>query len=181
MGFPVPLFLLYYLLYIHLTTIGMSVVIEVKGTPITFPSTGESPNWAPAIIEFAQATADALVGAVGPYDVPPTVNNIPAFNIGTGPFSIPELSFSISLVRSVVISYSIILNKAGGTSSEAGTIISYFDSNNNPQWTLSRDYVGETYSDFSITSSGEVQLTIPSGYGYIDGKISFSAKALEQV
>lgn len=165
----------------------MSVIINVKGTPITFPSTGESPNWAPAVIEFAQATADALLGAVGPYDVPPTVNNIESANIGTGPFSIPELSFSVSLVRSVVISYSIILNITDimgvtiGTNSEAGTVISYYDSNNNPQWTLSRDYVGETYSEFSITSSGEVQLTIPSGYNYNSGKISFSAKALEQV
>lgn len=159
----------------------MSVIINVKGTPITFPSTGESPNWAPAVIEFAQATADALLGAVGPYDIPPTVIEITNSNVTAGTFNISELSFSVALVRSIVISYSIILNKAVGTNSESGNIMAYYDANNSPNWTLSRDYVGETFSDFNITNSGEVQLTIASGYGYIDGKISFSAKALEQV
>lgn len=157
----------------------MSVNINIKGTPITFPSTGESPNWAPSIIEFAEATAQAINAAVGPYDVPPTVIDIEAANIGTT-FNINELSFSTAVVRSVVISYSIILNKAVGTNSESGTVYGYYDVNNTPNWTVTRDYIGETYSTINIANDGDVELTISGSYGYTSGKMSFSAKALEQ-
>lgn len=158
----------------------MSVVINIKGTPIVFPSTGESPNWAPAMIEFAEATADAIDTAVSPYDVPATVVNIIQAQIGPT-FNISSLSFSTNVVRSVVISYSIILNKAVGTNSESGTVYAYYDLSNTPYWAVSRDYIGETYSDIGISNNGDVQLTISTAYGYTSGKISFSAKVLEQV
>jgi hypothetical protein len=157
----------------------MSVIINIKGTPIVFPSTGESPNWAPAITEFAEATASAIDSAVGPYDVSPTVLDITAANIGTT-FNINELSFSTAVVRSVVISYSIILNKSSGTNSESGTVYGYYDINNTPNWTVVRDYIGETYSTINIANDGDVELTISNSYGYTSGKISFSAKSLEQ-
>jgi hypothetical protein len=81
----------------------MSIQITIQGTVIDFPSSGQSPNWAPAIIEFAQAVEQALSGVVGPYDVSPQV-----IDIQNGiPGNILALSFASSVVRSVQIMYSV--------------------------------------------------------------------------
>lgn len=82
----------------------MSVVITIQGTVIEFPSSGQSPNWAPAVIEFAQAVEQALSGVAGDYDVSPQ-----AIDITNGASSTPitALSFPTSVVRSVIIRYSI--------------------------------------------------------------------------
>lgn len=38
----------------------MSIPISIKGTIIDFPSSGENPNWAPAVIQFAEAVSNAF-------------------------------------------------------------------------------------------------------------------------
>lgn len=152
----------------------MSVTITIKGTPIDFPSSGESPNWSPAVIQFAQAVEEALLSAVGPNDVPPQVFNILAPNQTGVP--VTNLSFSTSTVRAAYIKYSIIL-VGSSTTTEAGNIIVVYDGTD---WELTRDYVGDADCNFDITPIGQVEIDIPNVPGFVSGKLSFSAQALQQ-
>lgn len=152
----------------------MSVTITIKGTPIDFPSSGESPNWSPAVIEFAQAVEEVLLSAVGPYDVSPQVFNLVS---GGPPQPITNLSFSTVTVRAAYIKYSIMLI-GSSTTSEAGNIVALYNGSN---WNITtRDYVGEANCFFNITTAGQVQITVPTIPGFVSGKLSFSAQALQQ-
>lgn len=152
----------------------MSVTITIKGTPIDFPSTGESPNWAPAVIEFAQAVEDAISSAVGPYDIPPQVFPL-ANNTNTG-LDITNLSFPTSVVRAAFINYSII-RSGSSIKSEVGTIFAVY---NGSVWTLTREYTGDADCSFDCSPAGQFNITTGSLTGYSSGSISFSAKALTQ-
>jgi hypothetical protein len=157
----------------------MSVTITIQGTPIEFPSSGESPNWAPAVIEFAQATEQALLSAVGPYDIAHQVFNLVS-DVNTN-LDITDLNFPTSAVRAGYIKYAVVRIGTVGlittTLSEAGNITVVYDGS---AWTLTRDYVGDADCTFNITSAGQVQLTTPTLAGYSSGKVSFSAQTLQQ-
>ena len=86
----------------------MSVTITINGTPIEFPSTGESPNWAPALIEFSQAVEGAFERVGNDTDIAATVIDIP-LTLATGtPTIIEGLSFPTTKVRAAAITYSVI-------------------------------------------------------------------------
>jgi len=161
----------------------MSVVIEIQGTPIEFPSTGESPNWAPAVIQFAQSVEQALLTSSISSDIPPQVQEITADATIT-PRNIINLQFSPLQVRVAYINYSLFFVRGTGvtsvTTSESGTITALY---NGSDWVLSREYVGQAIDGsliFDITLSGQVTLQTPSLVGYTQSKISFSAKTLAQ-
>jgi hypothetical protein len=154
----------------------MSVTINIKGTPIEFPSTGESPNWAPAVIEFAQAVEEALVTAAGPYDIGQQVYSL--ITDGTTDV-ITDLNFPSTAVRAAFIKYSVFRTSTLSTVVETGNILAVFDGSD---WNLtSRDYVGDAQCTFNIDASGQVSITTTAigGINY-SGKVSFSAQALEQ-
>ena len=152
----------------------MSVTITIKGTPIDFPSSGESPNWSPAVIEFAQAVEEALLSVVGPNDIPSQVFTILNDNVTV---DVTNLSFSTADVRSVYIKYAIILS-GSSVITEAGNIILVY---NGSSWELTRDFVGDTTGcNFQISGIGQVSITIPVISGFTSGKLSFSAQALQQ-
>ncbi len=153
----------------------MSVTINIKGTPIEFPSTGESPNWAPAVIEFAQAVEEALVTAVGPYDIGQQVFSL--VTDGTTD-TITDLNFPVTAVRAAFIKYSVFRLTTLETVYEAGNIMAVF---NGSSWVVTRDYVGDAKCTFNIDASGQVSITTTAltGINY-SGKVSFSAQALEQ-
>ena len=157
----------------------MSVIINIKGTQITFPTSGESPDWAPAVVEFAQAVENAILSAVGVYDVPPQAVELTSDNTT---LDITNLNFPTSAVRSAYIKYSLIFfdSLSNCISSETGNIIVY---NDETQWLLTRDYVNsvaETGCDFTITNTptAQLQVIIPVIPGFSSGKISFSAQTL---
>ncbi|NDC95538.1 hypothetical protein EBZ38_05890 [bacterium] len=160
----------------------MSVVITIQGTVIEFPSSGQSPNWAPAVIEFAQAVEQALLSSVGPYDVPPQAIDITNAASST---PITALSFPTSVVRSVDIRYSI-FRKTDTPSSEeieAGSMTLAYDSVSST-WSLERDFTGNTDGKtvtFTVDSVGQVFYTSSNlaGTNY-SGKLSFAAQALLQ-
>jgi hypothetical protein len=159
----------------------MSVVIEIKGTPIEFPSTGESPNWAPAVIQFAQSVEEALLASSISTDIAPQVYDIPADAL-TEPRVIINLKFDSSLVRAAFINYSLYFDDSGeeGKTSESGTITVTYDGS---IWHLSREYVRQALDGsiiFDIDSSGQVTLQTPPLVGYTTSRISFSAKTLSQ-
>lgn len=177
----------------------MSIQIIVNNTPIDFPSSAQSPNWAPALIEFAQNVATALSGIVGPYDVAPQVvdieNDGAEHAIQTPSVS---LAFPTSTVRSANIRYSIYRNNdANNTQAETGLLSVVYNSES-ATWELQREFIGNitpvgTYGNaapsgtctsgmlFRIDNNGQVyyKAATLTSTGYT-GKLSFAAQALLQ-
>lgn len=171
----------------------MSITIIVNSTPIDFPSSAQSPNWAPALIEFAQNTAAALNGIVGPYDIAPQVMDI--LNDGAEhavqtPAS--ALAFPTATVRAANIRYSVYrTNTAAETHAESGMMTVVYNTAT-ASWEMQRDFAGNVTPiggsgsttsgiTFRIDSSGQVYYSadILSSPGYA-GKLSFAAQALLQ-
>lgn len=156
--------------------------ITIKGTPINFPDSGTSPNWAPAVIQFAQAVADALSLLVGTADVTPQNFTIDSFNPVTNQ-DLPNLQFSTSIVRAAFIRYSVYRNTSTTTVAESGIMIIVYNPANptNNKWELIRDFTGDAQIDFNITDTGQVQFTTQTLGGLShNGKIAFAAQALLQ-
>ncbi len=160
----------------------MSVIIEIQGTPIEFPSTGESPNWAPAVIQFAQSVEAALSLVVNASDVPPQVQFI-SRDGDTGFRTIKNLEFDSGVVRAAYINYSLFFREnAGDITSESGTMTLLYDGT---IWQLIREFVGEAtvnsvLTEFDVNESGQVIIKTGSLVDYSEAKISFSAKTLPQ-
>lgn len=160
----------------------MSVQLIINGKVIEFPSSGASPNWAPAVVEFAQAVTDALALAIGNFDVAPQVLNIDAYNPGNN-INISPLSFPTSAVRGAIIDYTVSRTTSDGQVTEIGKISIVYDSDATigQKWSIQRDYVGDASISFAIDDTGQVSFstTTLSGSGHT-GKIAFFAKALTE-
>jgi len=159
----------------------MSYQVVINGTPITLASSGESPNWAPGIIEFTQAVETALSAAIGAFDVAPQVMNIDAYN-GTGA-DVTNLSFSTSNVRAAFIKYSVFRTTSSNTAYEAGNMILVYNPNGTigSKWEVARDYVGDGSITFSVSDTGVVSFvtTAIAGTSHA-GILSYSGAALLQ-
>lgn len=160
----------------------MPVTITIRGTPIDFPSVGESPNWAESVIEFAQAVEQALEIAVGPFDVPPQVLDISAYNPGTD-ITIPNLSFSTTSVRAAFIKYAVYRTTDTNTAYEDGRLEIIFNPNGsvNSKWEVIREYGGDGSISFSITDAGQVKFsTVTLTGSNHSGRLTFVAQSLAQ-
>jgi len=160
-------------------------IITISGTPIAFPDSGESPNWSEAIIAFAEAVEQALSGIVGPYDVPPQVLNIDAYNVVTDQ-PITALQFPVLLVRAFTVTYAVYREGDSPTThlSEAGEFTAVYDPDNSSgsKWSVTRMATAPGANiEFSVSDAGAVSFTT-TAVGTINhtGTISFSAKAILQ-
>jgi hypothetical protein len=162
--------------------------IVIQGTTINFPDSGESPNWADAVIAFAEAVEVALEGATGTYDVSPQSYTIDLFN-NVSNQNIPGLTFPTSQVRAAnLIRYAVYRTSSLQVAYESGTMIAVYNSNGG-SWEMTRDYVGDGKIAFNITNTGQVQFSTATtsgttaapltGTGHT-GKIIFAAQALLQ-
>lgn len=159
----------------------MSITITIQGTPIQFPSSGESPNWAPAVIQFAEAVEIALQSVVGPGDVAAQVTDVN--NNQSVALDIPALSFATGVVRSADVYYYVYRTTNSSTLLEQGKIrIAYNPSNNtNEKWELVQTKSGDAGITFDISDSGTFNYTSSNQAGTnYSGKIGFMAKALTQ-
>lgn len=157
--------------------------IIIRGTPIDFPDSGSSEDWSPAVIEFAQAVADALTSAVGTFDVPPQVQIIDASNPGTN-VDIASLNFPTSNVRAAFIRYTVFRATDSTSVYEAGDLIIVYSPDNpvSSKWEITRGNItGDGQITFTVTDTGQVQFstTAISGLNHT-GRLSFEARALEQ-
>lgn len=153
--------------------------IVIQNTPIEFPNSGSSPNWAPAVIEFAQAVEEALSAAVGDYDVSPQVYTL--INNANTDLEVPNLTFSITEVRSATIEFSVYRETNTNKSFAKGRLNLFYD-DDAASWAVQReDDIGNVTDEvtFDITPSGQVRISTETlaGSGY-SGTISYSAKAL---
>lgn len=156
--------------------------ITIQGTLIEFPDSGTDPNWAPAVIQFAEAVEAALSGVVGTYDVAPRSMIIDATPTATAT-DIPSLSFSTSQIRGAFINYTVYRTTTDTTVSEAGTLqLVYNDSSGSGlKWEISREAVGDASVEFTVEDTGQVQVTLTalSGSDHT-GQLNYSAAAMQQ-
>jgi hypothetical protein len=140
--------------------------ITIKGTTIDLPSSGASPNWAPAIIEAFEALAEAVNSVSATFDVPPQAQNIDANNSSNN-VDLNNLSFPSSEVRAATIYYTVFRKTDnsgppdGQEITEAGTLeINYNNSYPVTQkWEIARTYEGEGQISFIITDLGQIQFS----------------------
>jgi len=158
----------------------MAVIVTIQGTEIEFPTSGESPNWAPAIVEFAQAVEAAINSSLGDFDVFPQTF-ILSNNANTN-LDIPNLNFPIAEVRSAFIRYAAYRSTNTNSSFDSGEMVVTYDSLS-ATWYLERESFGNSDTDisFDITPAGQIRITTTSlsGTNY-SGRIAFSAQALTQ-
>jgi hypothetical protein len=161
-------------------------IIIIKGTPIQFPDSGSSPNWAPAVIEAVEALTDAVNSVTATYDVPPQVQNIDANNSSVN-VNINNLNFPATDVRSATIFYAVHRHTEdsgppdGQEVTEAGTLeINYNASRPSSQkWELIRTGGSNAYIDFTVTDLGQIQFTTTALTGINHtGIISYRAIAI---
>lgn len=160
--------------------------ILIKGTPIAFPDSGASPNWAPAVIEAVEALAEAVNSITASFDVAPQVQNIDANNSSSN-VNINNLNFPASDVRAATVYYSVYRKTQdsgppdGEEVTEAGTLeINYNASRPTTQkWELVRTGESDASIDFDITDLGQIQFstTALTGINHT-GIISFRALAI---
>jgi hypothetical protein len=159
--------------------------ITIGGSVIQFPNSGGSPNWAPAVVEFAEAVETALQSATGTYDVAPQVLPIDDYN-GSGA-DITALSFSTAVVRSFEVHYSVYRKTSTDSASESGVLYGVYNSDT-AAWSMSRDAQGklvdasaDEYITFALSSGGQISFdtSTMAGTGYT-ASISFYAKTNTQ-
>ena len=158
-------------------------IVTIGSTIINFPNSGTSPNWAPAVIDFAVAVENALAGVVGPFDVSPQTLIIDTYNPGTN-INIPNLSFSTTVVRGAFIRYTVFRSTSMTSAYEIGELKIVYNPSGpvNNKWEVGRQYVGDGSITFNVTDTGQVQFTTTtlSGINHT-GQLSYSAVALLQM
>ena len=144
-------------------------IITIKGTEIDLPTSGSSPNWAPAIIEAIVALSDAVNSVTATYDVPPQAQNIDANNSSSN-VELNNLSFPSADVRAATIYYTVyrVTDNSGPPDgqevTEAGTLeINYNASYPVTQkWEIVRSSEGNGYITFNVTDLGQIQFSTTS-------------------
>jgi hypothetical protein len=161
----------------------MSKTIQVGSTVIEFPTSGTPANWAPAIVEFADAVSGAINQFAGPFDVPPQVINIDSANPGLPNTNVEALNFPVTSVRSVFIRYAVYRQTNTSSSYETGTIMAVYSPNNpiGNKWDFTQDFAGDGKVSFNITDTGQVQYTATAlaGTGHT-GRLTIVAQAVLQ-
>lgn len=160
----------------------MSVQINIAGQIISFPVSGDSPDWGQAVTKFAQAVESALSAVVGNFDVPPQSFNLSA-DVNTNVI-IPNLTFPTSNVSGAIVTIGISrINSGGNTQHEVTTIDASFDGS---VWVFTRESAGRvtnssnnTLITFDITPQGQFRFsTIALGGTFQSGLINYTAKAI---
>jgi len=157
----------------------LAVDITIQGTIISFPESGGSPDWAPAVVEFAQAVEAALQSVAGTYDVPQQSFSLDSFNPGTA-VDIPNLAFPITNVRAAFIKYSVYRTTTLEAVAESGDMIIVYNSNTGI-WALAQERVGDSSISFSIANNGQLSFstTVLSGTSHT-GTLVYEARAMEE-
>jgi hypothetical protein len=140
--------------------------IIIKGTPIDFPNSGASPNWAPAVIEAIEALSEAVNAVTATYDVAPQAQNIDANNSSTN-VDLNNLSFPSSDVRAATIYYTVYRSTEdsgppdGQEVTEAGTLEINFNASRptTQKWELVRSGASDALIDFNVTDLGQIRFS----------------------
>jgi len=160
----------------------MSTKITIQNTQIDFPTSGESPNWGPAIVQFALAVENALNATIGPYDVAPQIQVIDSNSVSNLP--ITNLTFPPVDVSQVVIDYSVQRKITDGGVDKIyteGGILTCTYRPENSMWDWTQSKTGSASCEFNIQQSGQVEITfhpLTGDSATHTGMVSFRARAL---
>lgn len=167
----------------------MAIRLNIKGTPVLIPSSGQAPGWAPGIIDALTALTEAVNAVTGTYDVSPQTQNIDANNTATN-ITLNNLFFPVSDVRAATIYYSVYrkTNDSGAGDNqemvEGGTLMLVYNASNpvGNKWDLVRTCAGAANITFNVTDVGQVEFTTTALTGIEHtGIISFRALAILNV
>lgn len=158
--------------------------LTINDQVIDFPNSTDSPDWSPAIVQFAQAVTDALAISVNTGDVFPQFFPLDIYNSASN-INVPALFFSTNSVRAVFIRYSVFRSTDSASVYEAGDMIAIYNSDNiiGSKWAFSQgNIIGDgAQISFNLTDTGQLQFsTTPlSGINHT-GKFSFEARVSAQ-
>ena len=161
----------------------MSTPITIGQQTISFPTSGDPQNWAPAVVAFAEAVQNQFLAIGSPYDLPPIVVTLSS-NVYTtlAPLQITNAYFNHANVRSFQMPYAIY--RASSITSnciaETGVLTGVYN-NGTSSWEIEDDYIGPRNSDgtpyHTLTISGDyIYLSTTSVPSYTTGTFSYSAK-----
>lgn len=157
--------------------------IEVQGTLVQFPNSAAAPNWAEAVIQFAQLVETALATVIGAFDVAPQSIVIDAYNPGTN-IDIPNLSFPTSSVRSAFIRYATFRDTDTTSAYEAGELVIVYNPDGpiNNKWDVGQTLQGDGKITFNVTDAGQVRFSTTALAGASHtGNLVYVAQAILQV
>lgn len=161
----------------------MAIEIVIAGTPIPFPSTGQSPEWSEAVIAFAQAVEEALSGLVSTGDVSKQNFVLDSSDNPATDVTLTGLSFSTAVVRAAFIRYTVFRQTDTNSAYEAGEMTVVYNPNNatGQKWELQREYVGDALATFVVDDAGQFSFSLAAiaGSNHV-GQIAFTAQALAQ-
>lgn len=161
----------------------MAETLTFGSTVVDIPTSSEAPNWSQGVTAAFEAISQTLATVSGAFDVPAQSVVIDSSNPGVPNTNISALSFPVTNVRAINLSYAVYRTTSTDTAYETGTIIAIYSPNNSPgsMWEMSLDCVGNGLILFNITDLGQVQYTCQTmaGSGH-SGKIIFSGKAILQ-
>tara|TARA_R110000803_G_scaffold187128_5_gene249502 strand:- start:1066 stop:1551 length:486 start_codon:yes stop_codon:yes gene_type:complete len=158
----------------------MAKPITIQNKVIQFPESAESPNWAPAMVAFAEAVEAALATLTGVYDVPPQVFSILS-DVNASQVDITPLAFPPASVSRVDIIYSVIRSSdTPALASEGGTIQLFYHGTTGWDMTVTKQNDAGINFFISADSIGQISYTTPTGIGGsgFSGLISFKAIAI---
>lgn len=161
--------------------------IIIDTTVIDFPESGTDANWAPAVVEFAQAVENSLSKIGTAYDKAPRIEPLPSSTNGSS-ITLKDSYFPKEFVRSFILNYAIYRKTSTTTVVEQGTFTAIYD-DSLTEWLWEQNFVGnkqnsgEGYSTFLMDPAQpdfvKVNLVSIAGtYDETNSKISWSAKAL---
>jgi hypothetical protein len=155
----------------------MSVQITIAGTIIDFPTSGTSPDYSQAIVEFAQAVESALQSVAGTYDVSQQSVALDSYNPGSN-VDIPNLSFPTSNVRATFIKYSVYRVTNTTNAAESGNMLAVYNTALGT-WELQQERVGNASISFTIANNGQVSFSTTAfgGTGH-SGTLIYEARSL---
>ncbi len=156
-------------------------LITVGSEVIDFPNSGTDPNWAPAVIAYAQAVANQLQAQASPFDVPPKVQILTSdSNVN---LNLTDAIFPSGSVRSFSMYYTIFRTNTVDSVLDQGEVYGSYNSDTTA-WVLSEKFNGTRqddglpYQSFNM-SGDQLQLNtvaIGGSYDSVNSTISFSAK-----
>lgn len=165
----------------------MSVRLTVGTQVIDFPSSGQDPNWAPAVIQFAQAVTDQLSSIASQFDISPRVQILTTD--ANSNIVVNSVVFPSGSVRSFTFNYAIYrTNGSGGgttTLAENGTVSGVYKTTT-ATWALQHEFDGVRqsgglpYHTFSMSGDQLLLSTVAIGGAYdgTNSKISYGASTI---
>lgn len=160
--------------------------IQIGDQIIKFPNSGADANWAPAIVQFAEAVGTQLLLVGNPGDKTSRVDPLPSN--GFPSWNVPNATFAGASVRKFIFSYAIMRkNQVTPTPfsiAEEGVVEGIYNSATST-WEITQNFTGSrqspsgsAYHTFTMSGSQLVMAAVaiaePTGGDY--GTISWSAK-----